>query len=43
MKQVKAQAGLSCCPQSIWMLFITDCYRPRLSPLMLLVQVGATE
>lgn len=23
------------------MLFITDCYRPRLSPLMLLVQVGA--
>jgi hypothetical protein len=25
--------------QSIWMLFITDCYRPRLSPWMLLVQV----
>jgi hypothetical protein len=24
------------------MLFITDCYRPRLSPLMLLVQVGTT-
>lgn len=27
-------------PQSVWMLFITDCYRPRLSPWMLLVQVG---
>jgi hypothetical protein len=39
--QVKAQFGLLCCAQSVWMLLITDCYRPRLSPLMLLVQVRA--
>lgn len=24
--------------QSVWLLFIKDCYRPRLSPWMLLVQ-----
>jgi len=27
--------------QSVWMLFIKDCYRPRLSPWMLLVQCTA--
>ena len=25
-------------PQSVWLLFIKDCYRPRLSPWLLLVQ-----
>ena len=27
--------------QSVWLLFIKDCYRPRLSPWMLLVQCTA--
>ena len=27
--------------QSIWLLFIKDCYKPRLSPWMLLVQCTA--
>jgi hypothetical protein len=30
-----------CCAQSVWLLFIKDCYRPRLSPWMLLVQCTA--
>lgn len=27
-----------CCLQSVYILIIKDCYRPRISPAMLLVQ-----